>query len=234
MWNKLHDMKNMSGNREKEHQGPRIEGLPERFVITIGRRMGSGGRALGRLLSERLGIEFYDRKLLLEAAGRAGLSPEIFERSDERRPHFINGLFSFDMGLGPVSNYTRSSISDDAIYTAQCDFIRELATRKSCVIVGRTADYVLRDMPNVVNVFVHADAEDCAKRITERQPSLSHDQARRLSEKTNKLRSGFYNFYTDKRWGDSGSYDMTFNSSTMSLEDIADIIIDYIQRKFKK
>ena len=211
-----------------------VANFPERFVITIGRRMGSGGRALGRILADRLGIEFYDRKLLLEAAERAGLSPEVFERNDERRPHFINGLFSFDMGLGPVSNYTHSSLSDDAIYKAQCDFIHELAAEKPCVIVGRTADYVLRDTPNVFNIFVHADIDYCAQRILQREPSLTIEQARRLSEKTNKLRAGFYNFYTDKRWGDSASYDMTFNSSTMTLDEIADIVIDYIKRKFNK
>lgn len=206
--------------------------LPERFVITVGRRMGSGGRVLGRKLADRLGIAFYDKELLVDAAKRSGLCAEMFERNDERRPHFISGLFSFNMGLGPVTSYTSSSISDDALYKAQCDFIHEIASKEPCVIVGRTADYILRDTENVVNVFIHADIDDCARRICGRQPDLNFEQARRLAEKTNKLRAGFYNFYTDKRWGDSGSYDLTFSSSTMSLDNIVDLIVDYLLRRF--
>lgn len=208
--------------------------LPDRYVITIGRRMGSGGRVVGRMLAERLGIAFYDKELLFDAARRSGLCPEVFERNDERRPHFITGLFSFNMGLGPVSTYTTSTISDDSLYKAQCDFIHEIATQRPCVIVGRTADYVLRDMPNVVNIFVHADIDDCARRIAEREPTLNFEQARRLAEKTNKLRAGFYNFYTDKKWGDSSGYDMTFNSSVIKLEDIVTLIIDYLKIRLCK
>lgn len=208
--------------------------LPEKYVITVGRRMGSGGRALGRLLADKLGIDFYDRELLLEVSKKSGLCPQMFERNDERRPHFISGLFSFNMGMGPVATMTTSSISDDALYKAQCDFIHEIADKGPCVIVGRTADYVLRDTPNVINIFINADLDDCATRMVRRDPTLSHEQAKRLAEKTNKLRAGFYNFYTDKRWGDSGSYDITFNSSTMSLEDIADMVIDYLYRRLAK
>lgn len=218
----------MSSKIEKKD----MEGFPSRYVITIGRRMGSGGRKLGRMLADRLGIAFYDKELLLDAAKRSGLCPEMFERNDERRPHFINGLFSFNMGLSAMSAFTSSSISDDALYKAQCDFIHEIAEKGPCVIVGRTADYVLRDTPNVINIFIHADIDDCARRIVGREPSLNLEQARRLAEKTNKLRAGFYNFYTDKRWGDSSGYDMTFNSSTMSLEDIVDLIVDYLRHRF--
>lgn len=222
----------MTDNHEKARQSENTDKSSSRFVITIGRRMGSGGSALGRMLADRLGIAFYDKKLLFDAAKRAGLSPEIFERKDERRPNFMQGLLSFDRGVSPLTAFSSPSFGDDAIYQAQCDFIHELAAKESCVIVGRTADYVLRDTPNVVNVFVHADLDDCARRIAEREPSLTLEQARRVSEKTNKLRSNFYNFYTDKRWGDSGSYDMTFNTSTMPLEEIADIITGYINQRF--
>ena len=220
----------MSSKIEKKD----MEGFPSRYVITIGRRLGSGGRKLGRMLADRLGIAFYDKELLLDAAKRSGLCPEMFERNDERRPHFINGLFSFNMGLSAMSAFTSSSISDDALYKAQCDFIHEIADKSPCVIVGRTADYVLRDTPNVVNIFVHADIDDCVERMVRRDTSLTREQARRIAEKTNKLRAGFYNFYTDKRWGDSGSYDITFNSSTMSLDDIVEMVVDYLHRRFNK
>lgn len=208
--------------------------LPEKYVITIGRRMGSGGRVVGKKLAERLGIDFYDKELLLDAAKHSGLNPEFFERNDERRPHFISGLFSFNLGVNPISNYAgSSSISDDALYKAQCDFIHTIADKGPCVIVGRSADYVLRDVDNVVNVFIHADIEDCAQRIADRE-GIDHERGRRIAEKTNKLRAGFYNFYTDKRWGDSSGYDLCLNSSTLGLDLIVDLIIDYLHKRLIK
>jgi cytidylate kinase len=101
------------------------------------------------------------------------------------------------------------------------------------VIVGRSADYVLRDVPNLVNVFVHATKDDCVKRVISRDPTKTPEQALAFVEKTNKLRANFYNFYTDKRWGDSTSYDLTFNSSVLSLEKIADLIVQYLYVRFE-
>lgn len=207
--------------------------LPEKYVITVGRQMGSGGRLLARMLADRLGIAFYDKELLLQAARAAGLSPEFFERNDERRPHFISGLFNFNMGLSPITWFDgASTIGDDALYKAQCDFIHRIADAGPCVIVGRSADYVLRDIPNVVNIFVHADMADCVRRVMEREPHRSPEQARAFIEKTNKLRANFYNFYTDKRWGDATGYDITFDSSKIPLSEIVELIVDYLARRF--
>lgn len=211
------------------------DNLPEKYVITIGRQMGSGGRLLGRMIAERLGIDFYDRELLMQAARAAGLSPEFFERNDERRPHFISGLFSFNMGLSPITWFDGASvIGDDALYKAQCNFMHSIARKGPCVIVGRSADYVLRDMPNIVNVFVHANLDDCIKRVMERDPEKKEEDARSFVERTNKLRANFYNFYTDKRWGDAASYDITFSSSVLSLERIADLVVDYLNARFSQ
>ena len=117
-------------------------------VITIGRQFGSGGRELGRTLADAFGFRYYDKELLSEAAKRAGMSPEFFERNDERAPSFINGIFSFSLGLAPSNIYAGSTaISDDSLYRAQSDFIHSLADESPCVIVGRSADYVLRDHP---------------------------------------------------------------------------------------
>lgn len=191
--------------------------------------MGSGGHTLGRMLADRLGIPFHDRELLAQAAVQAGLDPAFFERNDERRPHFISGLFNFNMGTGLMAPYSgSSSISDDALYRAQCDFILGLADKGPCVIVGRTADYVLRNRPNVLNVFVHADTPDCARRVAARTPGMTPAQAQRHVERTNRLRAAFYNFYTDKKWGDASGYDMTFNSSRLRLEQIASIIAAHV------
>lgn len=200
------------------------------FVITIGRQFGSGGREIGRALAKRLGIEFYDKRLLVEAAKHAGLSDEIFNRHDEKYPRFISGLFSFAQGYMPVNTYVpQSPVSGDRVQEALGDFIRRLASTRSCVIVGRTADYALKDHPNLLNIFVHAPKDVCAKRILERGDAPTLERARAQSDKTNRLRAQYYNFYTDKRWGDSASYDLSFDSSLLPVDQIVDIIVKYIE-----
>lgn len=209
--------------------------LPEKYVITIGRSFGSGGRALGKIIADRLGIEFYDKKLLVKAAEKAGYDLEFFKNADERVPKIMGGIIPFSMGFYPMSWIgDTSTMGSDKVYKAQCDFIHELAATEPCVIVGRSADYVLRDVDNVVNVFVHAPIENCVDRIVERLDCSSRAEARSLAERTNKLRANFYNFYTDKRWGDASGYDLTFDSSKIPLEKIADLIIDYLHHRFDK
>lgn len=206
--------------------------MDKKYVITVGRTFGSGGRVLGRLLADRLGIPFYDKRLLLEAARQAGVAPEYFERNDERMPRFISGVFSFAHGFNPMSWYSDpTTISSDSIYKAQCDYIRELSARESCVTVGRTADYVLRDVPNTINIFVHAPEAACVSRIIERHDALSPDEARTLARRANKLRAAFYNFYTDKTWGDARSYDLTLDSSLLPMEQSVDLIISYLRTR---
>lgn len=202
------------------------------IVITIGRQFGSGGRLLGQHLAKALGMKYYDKELLHEAAKKAGLSEEFFEKSDERSPSFLSGIFSFAQGFNPINYFAGSSaISDDSIYRAQSDFIHSLAEQGPCVIVGRTADYVLRDYPHLVNIFVHAPMDLCIKRIMARD-NISADKARAKAERINKLRSGYYNFYTDKTWGMAGSYHLTIDTSLLDINDIVELIKDYIIRRF--
>ncbi len=168
--------------------------------------------------------------MLVRAAQKAGLNPEYFVKNDERMPKFISGLIPFSMGYNPVAWFNDpSSISSDSIYKAQSDFIHELASTEPCVIVGRSADYVLRDVPNTVNIFVHAPMEECVRRIVERHDCVQPEQARAMAEKTNKLRSNFYNFYTDKRWGHAESYDLCLDSSLLPMEELADFVISYLR-----
>lgn len=203
------------------------------IVITVGRQFGSGGRELGRKIASRLGIDYYDKELLKQAAEGAGVSEEFVRDNDERFPKFISSALSFNMGLSPVSWYQNpSSISSDSIYGAQSEVIRSLASKGSCVIVGRSSDYVLRDFPRVVNIFVHAPMEACVRRIMSRGDSMTEDKARRLAEKTNRLRANYYNFYTDKKWGDARTYDLTFDTSLISTDDIADLVVEYVRRRF--
>ena len=202
----------------------------EPFVITVGRQFGSGGRELGKALAEALEIEYYDKELLVESAKLAGVNPEYFEKKDERFPTFLQGLFSFSMGVTPMCYYTgTSSITDDGLYKSISDFLLKTSKEKSFVVVGRSADYILRDHPRCVNIFVHAPLEECVKRLMGRNDAIDEAKASAIAKKTNKWRAEYYNFFTDKQWGDAKSYDLTLDSSIMSMENNVELIKEYLR-----
>lgn len=200
------------------------------YVITVGRQFGSGGRELGKALAEALEIEYYDKELLVESAKLAGVNPDFFEKKDERFPTFLQGLFSFSMGVTPMYYYTgSSSIADDGLYKSISEFLLKISKEKSFVVVGRSADYILRHHPRCINIFVHAPLEECVKRITSRNDAIDEAKAAAMAKKTNKWRAEYYNFFTDKTWGDAKSYDLTIDSSKLSIPDIVKLIKDYLK-----
>lgn len=204
---------------------------PQRYAIVIGRTYGSGGRALGRLIAERLNIPFYDKELLAEAARRGGVSAGYLERTDERTPRVITGFMSANIGFSSLPWYNAPA-GGDAAYAAISDAITAAIDAGSCVIVGRTADYVLRHSgATVVSIFVHAPIDECVSRIMQRGECDNAKAARDLAEKANKLRAAYYNFYTDRKWGEAAEYDLTIDSSLLPLEQLADIVIDYTRRR---
>ena len=209
--------------------------IPDKYVITIGRTFGSGGRALGRAIADKLGIGFYDKQLLVKAAEKAGYNIEYIEKNDERAPSVMGSSIPFSFGFYPMSWIGNpGGGGSDSTYSAQCDLMHELAESEPCVIVGRSADYVLRDLPNVVNIFVHAPIEECVRRITSRGDVTRETDAKALAERTNKLRANFYNFYTDKRWGYAESYDLCVNSALMPIDALADYVIEFIKQRLDK
>ena len=209
--------------------------LPDKYVITMGRTFGSGGRALGRAIADKLGIGFYDKQLLVKAAEKAGYNIEYIEKNDERAPSVMGSSIPFSFGFYPMSWIGNpGGGGSDSTYSAQCDLMHELAESEPCVIVGRSADYVLRDLPNVVNIFVHAPIEECVRRITSRGDVTRETDAKALAERTNKLRANFYNFYTDKRWGYAESYDLCVNSALMPIDALADYVIEFIKQRLDK
>ncbi len=208
--------------------------LPAKYVITIGRTFGSGGRALGRAIAEKLGIGFYDKQLLVEAARKAGYNLEYIEKNDERAPSVVGNAFPFAFGFYPMSWIGNPAVSSESTYNAQCDLMHELAASEPCVIVGRSADYVLRDLPDVVNIFVHAPADECVRRIMDRGDVTRESDALAMAERINKLRANFYNFYTDKRWGHAASYDLCLNSAGIPIDELADFAISFIRRRLEK
>ena len=168
------------------------------YVIVIGRQFGCGARLIGKKVASMLGIPFYDKELLSEAAKSSGVSAEIFEAGDERSPNLASSLWSFNLGFGSTSYLIGASpLSNDTIYKAQSDVMKELAAQGPCLIVGRTADYVLRDEANVISIFIHASLDDRINRIIDRGDCENEDDARAMALKNNKYRAGYYNFYTD-------------------------------------
>lgn len=208
--------------------------MKEKYVITIGRQFGSGGSEIGRIVAQKLGIKYYDKELLAAAAKSSGVNTEFFEASDERSPGFLAGanIWSFNIGYN-LGNFfsTEVSFSDDNLYKAQSDTIQNLANESSCVIVGRSADYVLRNHPCLISIFISSSEKECIKRIIARGDSDSEVRARELAEKKNKLRSNYYNFYTDKEWGNAASYDLCIDSSKITSEQVAEIIVEYVKKR---
>ena len=192
-----------------------------KFVITIGREYGSGGRFVGKLLAERLGIKFYDSELLIKAASDSGLSEEVFKNFDERKDGFLGngiGLYAYDMTLS------------QKVFLAQFDTIKKLATEESCVIVGRCADYVLKDDPNLVSVFICAPMENKIERAI-KYYDVDPKKAESVRLKKNKKRKSYYNFYTDREWGKASNYDLCINSK-IGIDQCVDAIEAYVRRKF--
>ena len=200
-------------------------------IITIGREFGSGGREIGKKVADRLGIKFYDKELLQEAAKESGFCREIFENQDEKPTNSF--LYSLVMDTYSVRGYSSTPFLDmplnHKVFLAQLDTIKKIAERESCVIVGRCADYALASNPDCLNVFVHADIEDRIKTVIKRN-DVTENKAKDLIQKKDKQRASYYNYYSCKKWGDSRSYDLTLNTSKITPEQCVDIILAYREK----
>lgn len=199
------------------------------FVINIGRQLGSGGRAIGHLLADAFGIAYYDREILTLAAENSGLCPEIFERSDEKNS-FLRTLGNIIPFVGGSGAYYNNEISNENLFRIQADAIRKAAAEKSCVFIGRCADYVLRDYDRCVNVFVAADTADRVANVA-RLNGCSPERARELIEQGDKQRADFYNFYSAGTWGAADTYHLCINSSVLGLEETAAFIKAFVEKK---
>jgi cytidylate kinase len=193
-------------------------------VITIARQYGSGGRTIGKKLAESLNIPFYDKELIAMAAKKSGLSQEVFEKADEKATSSL--LYSLVMGTYNFGSHF-STVSDmpinDRLFMIQSDIIQHAALEGPCVIVGRCADYVLREHPNCFHVFIRAEHDDRVKRIVEEygDPAAKADD---LLQKKDKQRANYYNFYSNKKWADMNNYDLVVNSSLFGIDGSIDVI----------
>lgn len=206
--------------------------MDELFVINIGRQLGSGGKRIGEIIARKIGIRLYDNELLTLAAQRSGLCAEFFEKADERESRntlstmiaYLRSPFAGDMGC--VTNV----LSNDALFQIQSDVIRDLAARESCLFVGRCADYILRDHPRRVDVFIAADDEARIRRICARK-GCSVEEARSEMERGDARRADYYDYYTSKRWGAAASYHLSVNSTVFGDEATAELIMEFAARK---
>ena len=190
-------------------------------IITVGRRIGAGGLQIAGMLSQRLGIQMFDRELMAEAAKEYGLDPEIFEKRDEKSTWNLKSLFGMHNNL----------IMDEDMFKMQSEVMLRKAAEQDCIFVGRCADYVLRDCPNLFSVFITAPLEYRVKRIASIK-GWDESQARSWIEKSEKSRASYYNYYTFKTWGDSASYDLCINSEAVGgIENSVDLIIEAMEKE---
>ncbi len=201
------------------------------FVINIGRQLGSGGRAIGHILAEKFGINYYDREILNLAAKESGFCPEVFERSDEKNS-FLRTLGNIIPFVGGGSAYYNNELSNENLFRIQGDAIRKAAETHSCIFIGRCADYVLRDFPRCVNVFVAADLKDRIANVC-RLFECDEQQARKLIENGDEERASFYNFYSSGTWGAADTYHLCINSSVLGIRGTADFIENFVRLKLQ-
>ena len=190
-------------------------------IITISREFGSGGRFIGEEVAKKLGIAYYDKNIINEIAEKSGLSPEYIQENAELSPK--KGLFAYAFAGRDI---TGKSV-EDMVYEAQRKVILELADKESCVIIGRNADYILKDRDDVLNVFIHGDTPEKIQRIT-RLYNVEEQKVVKMMVDIDKRRMANYNFYTNQKWGKASNYTLCLNSSKLGYDRCEKIIMECI------
>ena len=195
--------------------------MSEQYIITISREFGSLGRPIARRMSEILGIMYYDRDIVEEVSKQLQLPVPTISDVEERAP---GSYFSMRFPLGNMTSDLQNKV-----FRAQQDIITELADRESCIIVGRCADYVLREKENCLNVYIYSDLDDRVARATTYY-GLSPERAREQMQKMDKKRASYYNFYTNLKWGRAENYDLSLNSAKVGIDGCVDVIRAFAER----
>ena len=208
--------------------------MSEHYVINLGRQLGSGGKEIGEKLAKELGIAFYDKELINLASEESGLCREFFEKADEKASQTIlGGLFGtrfpfITEGAYPYNSY----LSNDSLFKIQSDVIRREAEKHDCVFVGRCADYILRDNPRCVNIFITGNIEDRIARLCDRL-NISPDEARKKIISGDEGRASYYNYYSAKTWGMADSYHLCINSSALGIDGTTEFVKSFIIKTLK-
>lgn len=200
-------------------------------VITIGRQYGSGGRELGQILAKKLGFEFYDEELVTMAAEKNKMHTDILKAVDEKATKSL----LYTLVTGSDLRFFNSSMQyempiNDKLFITQSEIIKGLADKSSCVIVGRCADYVLRDSAQkCIHLFVYADLEERIKRISQKY-DLTYEKAKDKIQKIQKSRKSYYNYYSNREWANVSNYDLCINTGKLGLEKASDVAFEFIKR----
>ena len=202
------------------------------IIINVGRQVCAGGLEIGRLLADEFHAKYYDCELLNLAARESGFSEEFFKRSDERKG-FFRSFFNLQRGSSIGSDhFYQSNFSQESLFKFQSDAIIKAAQESSCVFVGRCADYVLRDFPRVVNIFVTASMEARAKLFMQ-EKNVGYEEAVKRIQYIENRRASYYNYYTGKKWGHASSYDLCIDSSLLGADQTARLIAEFIHKRFE-
>ena len=194
----------------------------EKRIITISREFGSGGRFIGEEVAKKLGISYYDKDIIGQIAEQSGFSPEYIRENAELSPK--KGLFAYAFSGRDI---TGKSV-EDMVYEAQRNVILKIAEKESCVVIGRNADFILKDREDVLNVFIHGDMPEKVQRICKLYYVAEADAAKMITE-TDKRRRTNYNFYTDQKWGMAKNYTLSLNSSQLGYERCEEIIMECVK-----
>lgn len=201
--------------------------MEKKIIINIGRQFGGGGRGVAYELGRKLDIPVYDREVISKAAEDSGFSAKFFKERDEKK-----GLFSFTDFFANGFSDTENYMSDRGLFKLQCQTIEKIAEQGSAIIVGRCADYILRENENTLNVFLTSPLEVRAERIATRQ-GMSLEEAKAKAEAKDRKRAEYYNYYTFGEWGVAGNYDLCIDSSILGIEGTADFIIEFAKKAGK-
>lgn len=208
--------------------------MSKNIIITIGRQNGSGGREIGKKLADALGIDFYDKELIQMAAKKTGIHEELCEEVEETPTNSLLYTLSTGASLwgGRVPVGSELPLTD-RIFIAQAEVIKQLAREGSCVIVGRCADDILKNNPNCIKVFIHADMRYRLERM-ERLHDMNEEKALRAIRRMDKKRANYYNYYTDRKWGDVNGYTICLNSGELGIDGCVEILKNIAEEKRQK
>lgn len=207
-------------------------------VITIARGYGSGGRTIGKMLAEELGINFYDRNLLRLASDDSGINEQLFANADEMAKNTLLFKTAKSVYKGEIIPPDRDDfISNENLFNYQAKIIKELAEKESCIIMGRCADYILKDCDHVLRIYVHASMEDCIEGVRKIAPGSVKDIENDKSvinyiNKVDKNRATYYRYFTGNNWRDADNYDLCLNSSKLGYEECISLVKAYMAIKF--
>lgn len=204
--------------------------MTDGIIVTVSREAYCGGDEFAKMLADKAGFKFYDREIISLASQKSGIHEEHFESVEKKPTNSI--LYSVVMGMySSRGAYVKLDdvLTDDKIYKVQADIIRDMAAQGNCVFVGRCSDYILRNNEKCFNIFLRGDLDDRVKRAMDEQ-NTSEAEAKKIVSRADKKRRSYYNYYTNREWGNINNYDIALNLSKISEKDAVDVILNYLEK----